>query len=36
MVYGGIDAADVWDLLPDDLRRRFALVASGMDILLRN
>jgi Ser/Thr protein kinase RdoA (MazF antagonist) len=30
MVYGGISAADVWDLLPDDLRRRFARVASGM------
>ena len=30
MVYGGIGAADVWDLLPDDLRRRFARVAWGM------
>src|SRR6266487_5543931 len=30
MVYGGIGAADVWDLLPDDLRRRFARVASRM------
>ena len=30
MVYGGINAADAWDLLPDDLRRRFARVASGM------
>jgi Ser/Thr protein kinase RdoA (MazF antagonist) len=30
MVYGGINAAAVWDLLPDDLRRRFARVASGM------
>ena len=30
MVYGGIGAADVWELLPDDLRRRFARVASGM------
>jgi len=30
MVYGGISAADVWDLLPGDLRRRFARVASGM------
>ena len=29
MVYGGISAADVWGLLPDDLRRRFARVASG-------
>lgn len=29
-VYGGISAADVWGLLPDDLRRRFARVASGM------
>jgi Ser/Thr protein kinase RdoA (MazF antagonist) len=26
----GIGAADVWELLPDDLRRRFARVASGM------
>jgi Ser/Thr protein kinase RdoA (MazF antagonist) len=30
MVYGGISAADVWDLLPGDLRRRFDQVASGM------
>ena len=30
MVYGGISAADVWDLLPGDLRRRFDRVASGM------
>ena len=30
MVYGGINAADAWDLLPDDLRRKFARVASGM------
>ncbi|HUL25087.1 MAG TPA: phosphotransferase [Streptosporangiaceae bacterium] len=30
MVYGGISAADVWDLLPDDLRRKFAQVASDM------
>jgi Ser/Thr protein kinase RdoA (MazF antagonist) len=30
MIYGGISAADVWDLLPDDLRRRFDQVASGM------
>ena len=30
MVYGGISAAEVWDLLPDNLRRRFAQVASGM------
>ena len=30
MVYGGIGAAEVWDLLPDDLRRRFTQVASGM------
>jgi len=30
MVYGGISAADTWDLLPDDLRRKFARVASGM------
>ena len=30
MIYGGINAADVWDLLPGDLRHRFARVASGM------
>ena len=30
MVYGGIGAADVWDLLPGDLRRRFARVATRM------
>jgi Ser/Thr protein kinase RdoA (MazF antagonist) len=30
MIYGGTNAADVWDLLPDDLRRRFDQVASGM------
>jgi Ser/Thr protein kinase RdoA (MazF antagonist) len=30
MVYGGINAADVWSLIPDDLRRRFDLVASRM------
>jgi Ser/Thr protein kinase RdoA (MazF antagonist) len=30
MVYGGIGAADCWELLPEDLRRRFARVASGM------
>jgi Ser/Thr protein kinase RdoA (MazF antagonist) len=30
MVYGGIGAAQVWDLLPGDLRRRFARVAAGM------
>jgi Ser/Thr protein kinase RdoA (MazF antagonist) len=30
MVYGGIDAADVWDLLPSNLRRSFARVASDM------
>jgi len=30
MVFGEISAAEVWDLLPDALRRRFALVASGM------
>jgi Ser/Thr protein kinase RdoA (MazF antagonist) len=30
MVYGGLNAADVWDLLPDDLRRRFDRVASRM------
>ena len=31
MVYGGINAADVWDLLPGDLRRRFDRVAARMD-----
>ena len=30
MVYGGINAADAWDLLPADLRRKFDRVASGM------
>jgi Ser/Thr protein kinase RdoA (MazF antagonist) len=30
MVYGGVPAAQAWDLLPDDLRRKFALVASRM------
>lgn len=30
MVYGGINAADVWDLIPDDLRRRFDRVAARM------
>jgi len=30
MVYGGINAADVWDLLPDDLRRRFDRAAARM------
>ena len=30
MVYGGINAADVWNLLPGDLRRRFDRVASRM------
>ena len=29
-VYGGVSAADLWRLLPDDLRRSFARVASGM------
>jgi len=28
MIYGGINAADVWDLLPGDQRGRFARVAS--------
>jgi Ser/Thr protein kinase RdoA (MazF antagonist) len=36
MVYGGINAADVWDLLPGDLRRRFARVASGMRHVMTN
>jgi Ser/Thr protein kinase RdoA (MazF antagonist) len=31
MVYGGIGAADVWDLLPGPLRRSFDLVASRME-----
>ncbi len=30
MVYGGVSAADVWDLLPDDIRRRFDRVAARM------
>jgi Ser/Thr protein kinase RdoA (MazF antagonist) len=30
MVYGGINAADVWDLIPGDLRWRFDRVASRM------
>jgi hypothetical protein len=30
MVYGGVNAADVWDLLPDDIRRRFDRVAARM------
>jgi Ser/Thr protein kinase RdoA (MazF antagonist) len=30
MIYGGLRAADVWELLPDDLRRRFATVAARM------
>ena len=30
MIYGRIHAADVWDLLPGDLRRRFDRVASVM------
>jgi Ser/Thr protein kinase RdoA (MazF antagonist) len=36
MSYGGIDAADVWDLLPDDLRRAFDWVASEMGELMAN
>ena len=36
MVYGGVDAAAVWDLLPDDLRRKFARVASGMRGVMTN
>jgi Ser/Thr protein kinase RdoA (MazF antagonist) len=31
MIYGGIGAADVWDLLPGPLRRGFDLVASRME-----
>ena len=31
MVYGGLNAADVWDLLPGDLRRQFDRVASRME-----
>jgi Ser/Thr protein kinase RdoA (MazF antagonist) len=34
MIYGRTNAADVWDLLPDDLRRRFAQVASSMRRLM--
>jgi len=30
MVYGGVNAADAWDLIPDDLRRRFDRVAARM------
>jgi hypothetical protein len=30
MVYEGINAADAWDLIPADLRRKFDRVASGM------
>jgi Ser/Thr protein kinase RdoA (MazF antagonist) len=30
MIYGGINATDIWNLLPDDLRRRFDRVASRM------
>jgi Ser/Thr protein kinase RdoA (MazF antagonist) len=30
MTYGGLNAAEVWDLLPDDLRRRFDRVAARM------
>ena len=31
MVYGGLSAADVWDLLPGDLRRQFDRVAARME-----
>jgi Ser/Thr protein kinase RdoA (MazF antagonist) len=31
MEYGGINAARVWDLLPDDVRRRYDQVASRME-----
>jgi Ser/Thr protein kinase RdoA (MazF antagonist) len=34
MVYGGVSAADAWDLLPDDLRRRFDRVAARMKRVL--
>jgi Ser/Thr protein kinase RdoA (MazF antagonist) len=30
MVYGGINAADVWDLIPEDLRRQFDQVAANL------
>jgi Ser/Thr protein kinase RdoA (MazF antagonist) len=30
MVYGGINAADVWDLIPGDLRRQFDQVAANL------
>jgi Ser/Thr protein kinase RdoA (MazF antagonist) len=31
MVYGGINAADVWDMVPRDLRRSFDRVAARME-----
>ena len=34
MEYGGVNAAEVWNLLPDDLRRRFDRVASTMQRLM--
>lgn len=34
MEYGGVNAADVWNLIPDDLRRRFDRVASTMERLM--
>lgn len=36
MVYGGVGAADVWDLLPGELRRRFARTAAAMRPVMRN
>jgi Ser/Thr protein kinase RdoA (MazF antagonist) len=35
MVYGGINAVDVWRLIPDELRRRFDRVASRMARVMR-
>ncbi len=34
MEYGGVNAAEVWNLIPDDLRRRFDRVASTMERLM--
>ena len=34
MEYGGVNAADIWNLIPDDLRRRFDRVASTMERLM--
>lgn len=34
MGYGGINAADVWDLVPRDLRRSFDRVAARMERMM--